>query len=715
MNFSVRASLKSLVAGVCLVLPALGAPAPASPTFTAMNLEELLRFKVVTATAVPTDPFALPFMTQILTREDYERLLPRTMPQWLQDVPGVMLQKTAHGQISPYIRGFTGFRTLLLVDGIRVNNSVFREGPNQYWNTVDPLSLDRVEIVKGPASVLYGSDSIGGTVNALTLGRRDYEDGFAGDGRVFHRYSTAEDSHTTRVEASAGVGRNLGLHIGASWKQFGDLRGGRDVGRQSHTGYDEWDVDGKLTYFFRPNLKLTAAHQSVDQDDIWRAHSTIYGITWRGLRTGTDFQRSTDQHRRLSYVQFDATGLDSVVDEIHFSLSHQFQGEDQVRIRSDRRAEFAGVDVDTLGASLRFESSSPVGRWVYGGTYYSDEVDSSNLLYRADGSFDRAAIQGPVADDSTYDLIGAFVQNQLPSFGPVDVTLRGRYDHAEAKAGRVEDPLTGGVTTFGKGWDSFVASGRAVLRVDGKQKWNLFAGTSQGFRAPNLSDLTRLDIAGSGQIETPTLDLDPEYFLMSEAGIKARFTHGDAEAAYFYTDLRGTIIRAPTGRIIAGRSEVTKKNSGDGYIHGVEVMGSWRLRPQWTVTSSLTWMDGEVAVFQTASPVTAREPVSRLMPLTSRVALSWQHPQKTFWGELACTVAAKQRKLGTGDAADVERIPPGGTPGYAVGTLRAGWRPRTNAVLSVALENLTDTDYRVHGSGVNEPGRNLIVAGSYSF
>lgn len=686
------------------------------PVFTAMNLEELLRFKVVTATAVPTDPFDLPYMAQILSREDYERLLPRTMPHFLEDVPGVMLQKTAHGQISPYIRGFTGFRTLLLVDGIRVNNSVFREGPNQYWNTVDPLSLDRVEVVKGPSSVLYGSDAIGGTVNALSTGYRNVGDGTTWGGRVFHRFSSAERSATTRVELGAGSRERFGLHLGASLKKFGDLRGGRSVGVQRHTGYDEWAMDAKGVWYLRPNLKVTVAHQTVVQDDIWRTHSTIHGITWRGLRAGSDLQRSSDQQRHLTSLQLHATGLDSLVDEIHFTLSHHFQGEDQVRIRGDQRRDLSSVEVDTLGSSLRFESSSPIGRWVYGANLYLDDVKSSSRFFRADGSFDRDGIQGPVADDSTYDLFGAFVQNHLPSFGPVDLTFRGRFDHVHADAGRVEDPLTGAATSFSKGWDSFVASGRGVLRLDGELKWNLFAGVSQGFRAPNLSDLTRLDIAGSGQIETPTLDLSPEYFLMSEAGLKARFERVEFEAAYFYTDLRGMIIRAPTGRIISGRAEVTKRNSGDGFIHGVELSGRWRIGPGWSAAGSLTWMDGETTVFLSASStVQVREPVSRLMPLTGRMALRWEHPEKTFWSELATTLAAKQDDLGSGDIGDVERIPPGGTPGYAVWTLRAGWRLREDFALSVTVENLFNEDYRIHGSGLNEPGRNLIVAGNLSF
>ena len=89
----------------------------------------------------------------------HKRKLSRTVPESLREVSGVMVQKTSHGQGSPYMRGFTGFRTLFLVDGIRLNNSVFRDGPNQYASTVDNLSLAGTELIRGPASVLYGSDA----------------------------------------------------------------------------------------------------------------------------------------------------------------------------------------------------------------------------------------------------------------------------------------------------------------------------------------------------------------------------------------------------------------------------------------------------------------------------------------------------------------------------------------------------------------------------
>ena len=141
----------------------------------------------------------------------------RTLPEALAEVPGVLVQKTGRGQGSPYIRGFTGFRTLLLVDGIRLNHAAMRSGPNQYWGTVDPLTLDRVEIFKGPASVLYGSDAIGGTVNALTRSPTVLDSAYyrSEDGsRLYHRYSSAERSLTSRYEVHGALTKYSAVLLG---------------------------------------------------------------------------------------------------------------------------------------------------------------------------------------------------------------------------------------------------------------------------------------------------------------------------------------------------------------------------------------------------------------------------------------------------------------------------------------------------------------------
>ena len=681
-----------------------------------LSLEELMSVPVASATRVATDPFALPFFTQALSRQDYERLMPATLPNWLQETPGIMVQKTANGQASPYIRGFTGFRTALLIDGIRLNNSTFRDGPNQYWSTVDVMSVDRLEVVQGPGSVLYGSDAVGGIVNALTRGPETPGPGLSWHGSAAARAASAENSIATRAETSGPLGDRATLHLGGTWKEFGELRGGQAAGAQPKTRYGEQDLDAKLAWLLCPNLKLTLAHQTVNQDDIWRTHSTIYGLGWEGLAPGSDYQRLYDQERHLTYLQLHATDLPGFIEKASLSVSDHVQDEAQYRVRGNRRSEEAKAGVNTLGSWLQLESPSGLGRWVYGATYYRDWVDSSSRVYNADGSLRSAGIQGPVADDSTYDQLGVFAQDSLPAWGPLEVTLRGRYEHLQASAGRIGDPVTGLPYSYSSSWDSVVGGARALVHLDPDKHWNVFGGLGQSFRAPNLSDLTRSDIAGSGQIETPSTGVSPEEFLTCEAGVKSRYQRWDFEAAYFFTDIRNMIIRTPTGRIVNGAAEVTKQNAGEGYIHGVELQAHARLTQQLTALATLSWQQGQIEAFPTSDPaLKAREPASRLMPTTSLLALRWTPPSSKYWAEAQCVLAGRQDRLSSQDRADTERIPPGGTPGYAVWNLRAGWRPCKNATISAAIENLANEDYRIHGSGINEPGRNFVLSAEVRF
>jgi hemoglobin/transferrin/lactoferrin receptor protein len=670
---------------------------------------------IVTATRTEEEPFRLPYTVDEVGRRGLEQNLPRTLPEALKETPSVMVQKTGHGQGSPFIRGFTGFRTLMLIDGIRLNNSVFRDGPNQYWNTVDVMSVNRLEVVKGPSSVLYGSDAIGGTVNAITSRREEFGPGENWDRRTYYRFASAENSHTARAEVSGNFNEEVGVLVGGTFKDYGDLRGGRDVGRQPQTGYSEYDWDVKLERFLDPDSKVVVAHQTVRQDDAWRTHRTIYGLLWEGTTRGTDRKLAYDQDRDLTYLQYHTENLSGVIDEMHFSMSHQLQGEQEHRIRSNGTQQKQGFDVHTFGSFLTLHSSSPVGEWVYGVEGYHDSVDSFSQQYNAGGGLTATDIQGPVGDDASYDLAGVFVQDKVTVGERVEFILGGRYTYVRAEANRVRDPITTAVTNVGDDWNAAVGSARLLWQVDQADHWHLFAGVSQGFRAPNLSDLTRFDIAGSGEVETAAPNLDPEYFITYEAGLKFDHERVSGQVAYYYTDIDSMIIRTPTGNVIGGLNEVTKRNSGDGYIHGVELSGEFELYPQWTARGAFTWMEGEVDGYPTSATVEQKEPVSKLMPMALQLGLVWEHPSHKYWVEAFCTLADKQDKLSAADRRDTQRIPPGGTPGYGIGTLRFGWNACGNARFVFAIENITDKDYRVHGSGLNEPGRNFVISADIRF
>jgi hemoglobin/transferrin/lactoferrin receptor protein len=682
---------------------------------TGTNTLSSLDQVVVTATRREQRLLDLPFSSQSLQGAALRReSMAASVPDALLQVPGAMIQQTARGQGSPYLRGFTGFRTVALVDGIRLNNSTFRDGPNQYWSTIDALAMDRLEVIKGPGSIMYGSDSIGGTVNAL-MRSPTYQamPGAQWGGATYYRFGSAERAQIARGEVSGSEMERWGFNLGFSGKSFGDVQGGEEVGRQLHTGYDQWDADAKAQYFFSPNTKLTLAYQRTEQDDVERTHRTIYGLTWEGLTRGTDRQHLFDQQRQLSYARL--AHATERGDEFTATLSWQIQDERQFVERSNRTTQRTTVDVDTLALSLQGLSPSQVGLWTYGLEHYHDFVSSSQRTYAANGILTSTAIQGPVADDAAYDLLGAYVQDDVPILERLSLTVGGRFTWARTDAGRVRDPITALATSINDDWANAVGSGRLLWHPDTEERWSLFTGASQGFRAPNLSDLTRFDTARSGELETAAFDLQPEKFVTLEWGAKTAQESWEAEAAYYHTFIDDLIVRTPTGAVIGGANEVTKRNASTGWIHGVEASGRLRLGSGVSLFGHASWQEGEADAFPTSAAASVRAPLSRLNPVSGLAGMRWDSPTKAFFAEVFGQGAAKQDRLSPDDARDTQRIPPGGTPGWATLNFRVGYAWREQLFLTAALENALNEDYRLHGSGYNQPGRNFKVGTEWRF
>jgi hemoglobin/transferrin/lactoferrin receptor protein len=552
-------------------------------------------------------------------------------------------------------------------------------------------------------------------VNAITCGVENLRPESLWDRNLYYRCASGENANIARAESISRIKDNLGLSAGYSFKDFGNIQGGDEVGEQEKTGYDERNWDGKVEYFLPSDNYLVLAHQTLEMDDAWRTHATIYGIDWKGLSLGKDLRRTLFQDRDLTYLQYHQYSMDTFVDEIHTGISRHFQGESQDRLRTGNKWEKQGFDVNTLGSFLTLSSPSSLGHLIYGFEFYYDRVDSFKHTLNADGSVKSRSIQGPVADDADYTLSGLYIQDEISLSERFEVILGGRYEAISMDADKVNYPVgTPDTIKLSEDWTDFAVNARVLCHLNKVKPFNVFAGVSKGFRAPNLSDLTSLDDVRTDEIETPSPDLDPEDFISYELGFKAADPDFDVQLTCFYTDIEGMIVKSRTGNTLDDSYEVTKKNAGDGYVKGVEFDGRCRMWRGLSTFGTLTWMDGEVDTYPTSESALVREPISRLMPTTSRLGLKWQEDEQ-YWVEASCTLAETADRLSTSDKADTSRIPPGGTPGYAVWDIGTGWNCRDNLSLSLSLENLTDEDYRIHGSGVNEPGRNLVVAADWTF
>ncbi len=682
----------------------------ADPIDTVKKLPEI----VITATRSDTDCVKVPAQVRTLNAEAILERQARTLPEALKELPGVNVQKTSNGQGSPFIRGFTGFRNLALIDGIRFNNSIFREGPNQYWNTIDSYAIDRLELVPGQGSVLYGSDAIGGTVNMFTKGS-GYQNEAPGTffhGLTAYRGSTAEESNVMRQEVQFGEGGSWGLHLGASLKYFGDVHAAA-IGDQPSTGYDEWAYDARLDISLDPNWTLTAVHQQLRQNDVWRTHATVRGIPWQGTTIGAELKRAYDQERSLSYLKLAGTHLDGPIQAASLTISLQSMSEYEHRIRRpiDNRQNYSQTELWTLGFDLQLQSQTPIGKLTYGVDYFHDRVNTGSQRYNLKGTFIRDEIQGPVGDDATYHLFGAYMQDEIDLGDRVHLFLGGRYTYAAADVDRYDNANTPTIRYDSQSdrWENFSASARLSIDLDEKDLYRLFAGVSQGFRAPNLSDISRLDINRTDEVEIPSLGLNPEEFINVEIGLKADTDHYSGSLSYFYTDINEMIIRRATGAFIGANRVVEKKNGGDGFIHGIEFASEYRFNPNWSVFGHLTWTEGQVDQLVGNTNTLRAEPASRVVPLMWRGGLRWQTVDRRWWAEFITLGQCDVERLNASDQRDTQRIPPGGNPGFNWLALRGGCQITEHLSVNLALENLLDSEIRHAGSGSNEGGFGAVI------
>ena len=684
----------------------LAAPAPTSP-------QAVVEHAVVPVAAPHEETFGTgAIRRETVTAERFRlELQSRTLPDSLRELPAIHLQRTGPGQNSPFLRGFTGFRTLYVVDGFRFNHSAWREGPNQYLSTIDRFLIDRLDVRYGSGSVRYGSDAIGGAVVMDTRAAGPTREGRDHTALLETRFASADRSALGHVEVGGIAGPGLAYTAGATTSHFGDLEGGRHVGTQEGTGYDTAAADLKLAWKIGARSELVVAHQRDRTFDAPRTHATIDGISWHGTTIGTDREREFDQLRDFTYGRLDWREP-GFFERVRFGLGYHSQAEDETRVRGNGNRTESGFDVDTIATFANFELDVPWGMLHFGADFAHDDVHSYQESYNASGVPTGKAIQGPVGDNATFDATGLFAENSIEVARDTTLTAGARAQFSRADADSVRDPATGNQIGIEDQWWSWAADLR--LRRDWNESHANWIALSRAIRVPNLSDLSRFDIALSGEIETPTPGLDPEEFATLELGGLHRFDRFETRSAVYYTLIRDMIVRFPTGNVVSGANEIQKANVGDGFAWGLDVGATFRIDTAWSVGGDLSFVAGKVDTF-VAPGVTNEEPLGKLPPLNGSGQIRWDDPDSTLWVEGVVTYADRQDHLNPLDELDTQRIPPDGTPGFVVYGMRGGFSPLERLDVALALENVTNRDYRLHGSGVNEPGTNLVASLRYRF
>lgn len=673
-----------------------------------------------------------------VTQQEIQERLPRSAPDALRYEPGVFVQQTAHSQASAFIRGRTGQQTILAFDDVRLNNSLFRQGPNQYFFTIDARTIQQIDITRGSASTRYGTDAIAGTLNATPISPDldpTQEARVRLSPRLLFRAGTADDERGGRVELGAQLGRRVAILSGVGSRNVGQLESGGKIYNPSDgelpqvprfddddrtqlgTGFDEVTADTRVLFSLAPTHTLTLAAYTYRQYDAPRTDQCPPAYA-----PFDECLQYDEQFRDLLYMKLDGN-WGPIAKRSRFIISQQRQHEKRSYRRPGAQAINRGEDeVTTTGVLWKAESAS-FRPWTslrltvrHGFDYYRDAVTSSaeTELQNLGKTFE--ASRGQYLTGSSYGWGGAWVEPEFLLWQKAVVRVGARASHIAASA---PTDLESGTLGVRKSWTPIV--GNVGLEYWLSPHITLLANVDQGFRAPNLDDLTSRQRTGPGfQIENARLD--PERGVTYEAGVLLQTDRLEASAWGYYSTLEDAMIRTtrdidacppntPECRTTWSRLQLVNL-PGEAVIYGSELSLRARLTEQVTATATAAYAhgDGPTPVLQANDAMRQtgeRVPLSRIPPLNGTLDLVWRGAQGIYTGG-AMRWARMQDRLAISDISD-ERIPLGGTPGFAVVDLRMGYRHDKSKGVHMLMENIFDQAYRYHGSSTNGPGRSLTI------
>lgn len=644
---------------------------------------KLLDEVIITSQRIPQKGLHIPYGTQSVSKSYLEDYQPRTTPEALTGINGVFVQKTNHGGGSPFLRGLTGNQTLILVDGIRLNNSTFRYGPNQYLNTIDAFTINKIEVAKGTGSVQYGSDAIGGVLQVFTKEPKFSDAKSKWTGRASGRYMSGAMGKTVRGEVGYST-QKAATSIGATYRNFGDLIGGDTTGKQSPSGYKEFAFDAKTKFLLQPNVELMLAHQFLQQQHIPVYHKIVL--------ENFAVNEFDPQQRMLNYAKLNFKNNSEWISNIEIVASWQqsIEGRSSRKIGSNTLRKERD-EINTAGFTTDiFSNLSDVWSANSGIELYMDKVNST----RQDVNTQNAAkttLRGLYPDNSRYGNYSFYSLHHV-ALNKWIVESGIRYN---AFSISISDTTLGKVKITPS---SFVYNASLLYKLTEQQ--SLYLTFNTGYRAPNVDDMGTLGIVDF-RYEVPTSNLAPERSRNIEAGYKIQSKKWAATLSGYHMHLNNLITRVKVeGEQINGYPVYRKENVEEGYIKGFETEVDYQPLRRWHVKGNIAYTYGQ--------SLTKNEPLRRIPPFNGRLLSSYHH--KRWFGSAELLFASKQDRLAQGDKDD-NRIPKGGTPAWNVLNLYAGYE-LSQLKFNLGLQNLLNEDYRTHGSGINGVGRSawLFVA-----
>jgi len=677
----------------------------------------------------------------VITSRTIARINAQNSGDLLINTGKIFVQKSQQGGSSPVIRGFEASRVLLVVDGIRMNNAIYRAGHLQNIITVDQNMVERVEVLYGPASTVYGSDALGGVVHFRSKQPRlSTTSSLFTTGSAFARFSSANNEKTVHSDVSIG-GQKFAWLQSYNYSDFGDMKMGsnypdtvfgsrpryvkringidsvvftKDSNVQRFSGYRQWDITQKFLYRQSARVTHLLNLQYSNSSDVPR-YDRLQDIRNGTLRYAEWYYGPQLRELAAYELNINPTGFFNEFKTI-VSYQHIEESRHQRDYRRYDRLDNRMEDLDIFGFTVDARHTGGRHELTTGIDGQLNRLKSKgirrNLLTGAETALDSRYPNG----SNRMNYFGIYAQH-LFKFGGGKWVLN---DGLRLQTNRLRSTIADNsffnfpFTEIEQNTTAVTGNLGIVFNPDSSTR--ISATASTGFRAPNIDDGARIfeSSTASRQLILPNPDIDPEYTYNFELGLMHRFADKlEVSVTGFYTLFRNAIALAPfqlNGSDSVNYNGVMSRvfanqNVNKAYIYGFQADARYSLSQSLQLYSTISYTYGRLNSFSAG-----KVPLDHIPPVYGKTALSWSG--RRLWAEAFALYhgAKKIKDYNPFGEDNAQYAQPRGAPSWYTLNLKTSLQLHPVLSLQLGVENILDRNYRYFASGFSAPGRNWIIA-----
>ena len=667
---------------------------------------------------------------------------PANSADMLQNTGSVLVQKTQAGGGSPIIRGFEANKILLVVDGIRMNNAIYRSGHLQNSITIDNSVLDQTEIIFGPSSSLYGSDALGGVIHFHTKDPKIIgKDSLYLDGSSYFRYNSNNNGLATHFDFSTGR-KKWGLLSSFTLSRFGDSK----MGTNRAHGYSDWGLHPQyITQINGQDSMVTNSDPNVQFGSEYAQFDLLEKFIYRpqdNFELALNFQYSTStpvnrydklteyrngnlrwaewyygpQNRLLSALKMSFKTKSKIMDEGIVQLSYQKIDEDRIsRQYQSTFREHQNEDVNVLGFNADFSKAYPKSQMIFYGVEAQHNIVKSTAELRDLYSDETLNTQTRYPDFSHYLNSGFYIEYKKKFKNRAVFSTGGRYSLIYAQS-EFKDTSIISLPFNEVQFTTSAPSGHIGFVLNPDSATTIKSMITTGFRAPNIDDYGKV-FEKSGNTVVPNDDLKPEYVLGFEFSLNRSFFKelitigGSVYGNYLFNAMVQRDFTLNGQDSIEYNGEMTKiqaiVNTDNAMIIGANTFLKVQFTKQLDFSYTYNYTYGRDLANNT--------PLSHIPPQFGKIAFTYAG--KKLNTSLYSFYNFRKDLVEYGGGADNLDLTPNeeGTPPWWTLNYRISYELFDILTLQFAAENILDVHYRQFASGISAPGRNFLIGARMSF